>query len=471
MIFYDINDKNIQVSFKDAVLTGINTKTGGVFMPLEVGKISPSMIYRNPPPSFRDIVFELARMFCDAEIPDDDLMQITAQFYPYRIPITPLAPTTYIIELFHGATCNYKDLGAGFLAYLLEYFNAGTDAPINLLVAASGERACAVSAAVSRVKNVNALILYPKDSLTEIQEKLLSCSAKNVYCFCVCGTLENCEAIANQALYDEDFKNNLHLVPGGTLNTACLIPQIAFFVYASLSILYRCGYDNKIENPEIIASVPSGGFSALTAGLIAKKANAPISGFICAENANQAIADLLISGSFQSKPKVITNTPALDAANLINFTRMRQLYGNKELKHLIVPYGFDDASTIEAVSGCNNKTGYIIDPYGGMAWKAWQDIYYGALNPAHLKNVGQTGVPAKYAGTKTWLDSVQKDKLIGLILQTSHPAKFTDIMKAAVGRPPTLPDRLASVPLAQNKPIRFLESFSDFKKLILDIFG
>ncbi|MEL3913493.1 threonine synthase [Treponema pedis] len=477
MFFYDINDKSIQVSFKRAVIEGFNADTGGVFMPSQIDKLSPSMIYRNPPPSFRDIVFEVAKMFCGSEIPDNDLMSVIAQFYPYKIPITPIAQTTYILELFHGATCNYKDISAGFSAYLLEYFNAAEKTPVNLLAAASGERACAISAAVSKVKGVNAVILYPKNSLTEIQERQLACSPKNVYCFSVEGRLEDCEAIVNKALCDIKVKKRFKLIPSGALNSASLIPKIAFFIYSSLAVLYRCGYDNKIEKPEIIASVPSGSFSALTAGLIAKKMGAPISGFICAENINHCLTDLLISGGFNSKAKIKTNTPELDESNLINFKRMTALYDIEDLKKLIIPYCFDDETTIEAVTHCNDKTGYIIDPYGGMAWKAWIDIYHGALNSVRLKSVDddfQAGVPAQYGsvftgGIKTWFHSSSKTNLIGLILQTSHPAKFTEIMKTAVGRPPSLPDRLESLPFTESKAVNIKASYSDFKKHLFDI--
>lgn len=471
MNFYDINNRSVHVSFKQAVLKGINAKTGGVFMPSEIGKLSSSMIYRNPPLSFREIVFEIAKMFCGDEIPDADLMQIIVQFYPYRIPITPIAPTTYILELFHGSTCNYKDIGAGFAAYLMEYFNRDKNAPLNVIFSASGEGACAAGVAFSRVKGVNALILYPQNSLTEIQEKLLASTAKNVYCLAVDGVLEDCEHIVNRALSDAELKKIVQFVPYGTGSIAPLIPQIAFFVYASLSVLYRCGYDNKIEHPDIIASVPSGTFSSLLSGIIAKKMGVPIAGFISAENKNHFASDWLTSGSFDVKPLTTTNTPALNAANPINFKRMLELYSFNELKKLIIPYWLDDECTVDAVSACNDKTGYIIDPYGGTAWLAWRDIYDGALNSLHLKDAGDTmltGVPAKYSGIETWFQNSSKSSLAGIIFQTSHPAKFPDVMKKAVGRPPSLPDTLESIPYRRSKAVCIPASYDGFKEWFLN---
>ncbi|UTC78548.1 threonine synthase [Treponema sp. OMZ 799] len=472
MKFYDITDKNIQVSFKEAVLRGFNSETGGVFMPAEFGKVSQAMIYRNPPSSFRDISFEIIKNFCGDEIPEGDLMSIIAQFYPHRLPINPITPTTYVLELFHGPTCNYKDIGAGFLAYLLEYFNKDEDEDINLIVAASGERACAAASAVSQVKGVNALLLYPQGSLTEIQENILSSMPKNIYPVCVEGSFEDCENLVNKAIKDEDLLKKLKLVSGGALNIAPLLPQTAFFVYAALTVLYRSDYDNKIENPSITASVPSGSFSSLTAALIAKKMGTPISGFISAENENHALSDWLTLGDFEKRTAIKTNTPALDIPNTINFKRMLQIYDFEELKKLIIPYWLDGAGTVTAVRSCHERTGYIIDPYGGMAWTAWQDIYHGVLNSVKRKNSEsgeEPGIPSKYADVETWASSIRRNNMIGIILQTSHPAKFPEIMKPAIGRPPSLPDRLESLQYRPLKAVNLSPDYYEFKEWALSL--
>ena len=466
MKFYDITDKNIQISFKEAVLRGFNSETGGVFMPAELGKISSAMIYKNPPSSFRDISFEIIKNFCADEIPDADLMSIIAQFYPHRLPINPISPTTYVLELFHGPTYNYKDIGSGFLAYLLEYFNRDQDEALNLIVAASGERACSIGAAVSRVSGVNAIILYPKDSLTEIQENLLSSMPKNILTLSVDGSFEDCENLVDKAIRDEDLLKKLKLVSGGALNIAPILPQIAFFVYAALTVLYRSGYDNKIDDPAIIASVPSGSFSGLTAGLIAKKMGTPISGFISAENENHVISDWLTLGNFQIREAVKTSTPALDIPSMINFKRMLQIYSFEDLKKYIIPYWLDSTGTISSVRACNDRTGYIIDPYGGMAWTAWQDIYQGALNALKRKGLQvdeYPGIPLKYADIDTWASSIHRSKMVGIILQTSHPAKFPEIMKPAIGRPPSLPDKLESLQYRSGKTVNISASYSEFK--------
>lgn len=461
MFFYDINNKTNKVSFKTAVIEGINIKTGGTFMPAEFGKLSPSVIYRNPPPSFRDLTFEIMRNFCGGEIPDSDLMSIIAQFYPYKIPVNPLNQTTYLLELFHGPTCNYKDIGAGFFAYLLEYFNKTEDEPFNVILPASGERACAAGYAFSQVSGVRAVILCPKDSVTEIQKQQMLKNTENVYYLFVSDSIEECENMVNQALSDKDLQQKLKLIPGsGTLNIAPLLVQSVFFVYAVLVILYRCGYDNKIENPSIIVSVPSGSFSNLTAGLIAKKMGAPINGFISAENENHVISSWLESnGKYDRKPPVKTNTPALDIANPINFKRMLSIYNLKDLRKYILPHWFNDAETIEAVRSCNEKTGYIIDPHGAIAWQSWQRI-----SLENLKT--QKGKKKR----KTCIDGCAKDSLIGLVLQTSHPGKYSDIMEKTVGRAPSLPDRLeAPTSWNDNTIINIEADFTGFKDWLISV--
>lgn len=449
MDFYDINDKSIHVSFQQAVLAGINQKTGGVFMPSEIKHLHSSMIYRNPPLSFREITFKIARMFFGNEINDSDLMQIVAQFYPHRIPINPISPTSYVLELFHGNTCNYKDIGTSFSAYLFEYLNRNKNEPINLIVASFGEYACSIANSISQVKGVNVIILYPKNSLTEIQKRILSASAHNVHCIAVDGDISACELIVNKALSDQEFiehlklklNNDKPLIPYGDTSVAPLIPQIAFFVYASLSVLYRCGYDNKIEHPEIIASVPSGSFSSLLSGLIAKKMGVPIHSFISVENKNNTPEKNHLDKNINKNTIEIIDTKTLSSSNNLNFKRICELYSPEELKSIVTTYLLDYNSVIDAVSDCNNKTGYIIDPYGGMAWRAWQDTY--------IKK--------------------QQDNLVGIILQTSHPAKFYDLMKKAIGRPPSLPDRLESIQCTDSRQMEISAKYSDFRELLSNI--
>lgn len=443
MKFYNTIKKDLQVSFKEAVTLLSNKKNGGLFMPLSLGKISQATIYRNPPPSFRDLSFEIAKQFCSDEIPSNELMSIIAQFFPYRIPISPVAPTTYVLELFHGPTCNYKDIPSGFLAYLLESFNKEEKKPFNLITACSGERACSIGTAVSKAGGLNAILLYPKNSLTKIQAYQLSQTEENVHCLCVDGSFEDCKNLVNKIFEDEVITKDFKLIAGNGLNIASLIPQIAFFVYASLVVFYRSAYDNKIERPEIVFSIPSGSFANLTAGLMAKKMGAPIAGFICAENENHVAGSWLKTGKFEQASKIKTNTPALDIASPVNFERMLELYSFEELQGLVKPYSLDSKQTIEAVRACNERTGYIIDPYGGMAWKALHDIYSEQLISS-------------------------SSNLVGIILQTSHPAKFNDIMKTAIGRPPSLPDRL-EIPNDNfnfHKEVSLNNSYLDFKNWI-----
>lgn len=431
MVFYDSANNDIKVSFEKAVIDVVNRNTGGIFMPSEIQKIPRTVIYRNPPPSFRDVVLEIAKGFCSDEIPEADLMNIVAEFYPYRIPVTPISQSSYLVELFHGPTCNYKDIGSAFLAHLIDYFSKINKKRYTVFAAGSSERTCALGQAFSKVKNTDAVILYPKHSLNQLNKNIIAASEKNVHYICVDGSLTDCEKILNEFFADREFKSRLNIVNGSSLNFALIIPQIAFLIYSALQVFHRCGYDNKIEHPDIGFSIPSGSFSALTSAVIAKKMQIPVSGFVAAENQNHRISDWLNSKETVFVKPVKTNTPALDFANEFNFTRMLEVYSFEELQNLIIPYVLNDEECISAVRNCNYKTGYIIDPYGGMAWQAWNSC---------CKNIGLT------SEFTSWIQQCEKENLIGIILQTSHPGKFIDVMNKAVIRPPSLPDKLESLP-------------------------
>ena len=196
----------------------------------------------------------------------------------------------------------------------------------------------------------------------------------------------------------------------------------------------------------------------------------PIKGLISTENENHALSDWLTAGDLKKRTAIKTNTPALDIPNTINFKRMLQIYDVEELRRLIIPYWLDGVGTVSSVRTCNERTGYIIDPYGAMAWTAWQDVYNGALNSLKRKtseNDEDPGIPLKYANIETWASSIHRSSMVGIVLQTSHPAKFPEIMKPAIGRPPSLPDRLESLQYRLLKTVNILPDYSMFKEWAL----
>ncbi len=458
MKFYDIYNKDKKVSFRDAVLQKDINSLSSVFMPEHLEKISASLIYKDPPPSFRDLAFEITKQFCSEDISDSDLMSIIAQFFPHRIPVNPIAPTTYIMELCHGDTCNYKDISEGFFAHLLEYFNKDEEKAITAISATAGARAAAMANAISELKSIKAIILYPKDSLSEVQSNIISSAGKNVFCCAIDGTLADCNNLVNKAFADKETKRNLNLVPAGSYNIASILPQIAVFVYGTLSVLHRCAYDNKIERPSIITSIPSGGFSALAAAIFAKKMGTPIKAFIAAENENKVISDWLntddpkifdtddyaaLCDKLKHEP-IHTNTPALDFTNPSNFIRMLEAYSFEELKKFIIPHWMNNEETVASIRACNTKTGCVIDPYTAMACMSWYEV-----NEGNLKGIEQ-------------------ENMVGLIAQTSHPGKFPKIMKEAIGRPPSLPDKLERLSYTQKKETIIPNDYDKFKEWLSD---
>jgi threonine synthase len=448
MKYRDTRDASRQVSFRTAVLQGMDPVTGGLYIPHEIPELPRSFLFRNPAPSFRDIAFEAAKPFVSGEIPEADLMEIIADAYPFTAPVAPIDPTTYVLELFHGPTCAFKDFGARFMARMMAYFNRGENEKLHILVATSGDTGSAVGSAFHNVPGIDVTILYPAGKISRLQEKQLSTFDGNVRALSVTGTFDDCQKLVKTAFTDEKLRGKLRLSSANSINISRLLPQSFYYIYGSLVVRERGPYDSKIDDPQLIVTVPSGNFGNLTSGLMARKMGAPIRGFIAATNSNRTIPDWLESGEYKARPSVATLSNAMDVGAPSNYERMQAMYSVEEARKLMAGYWLDDAGTMAAMKACHERTGYIIDPHGAVAWKAWDDAKSGGM----ANMLSGKAVPADKPGFRgkgklapEWARDCADKKCVGLILETAHPAKFGETVKEATGREPSIPERLEKV--------------------------
>jgi threonine synthase len=449
--YTDTRDKNIRVSFKTAVMDGMSASSGGLYVPVDYPRLPEGLLNRRPEASFRDIALETAKCYATPDISEADLEAIIVDAYPFSAPVMPLDRTSYVLELFHGPTCAFKDFGARFMARAMSYFNRGEDSPLHILVATSGDTGSAVGSAFHRVPGLDVTILYPAGKVSPLQEKQLCTFDGNVRAFKVAGTFDDCQKLVKTAFTDPDLRKVLRLTSANSINIARLLPQSFYYTYAALVVKNRTPRDSKIDNPAIIFAVPSGNFGNLTSGLIARKMGAPIRGFIAATNANKTVPDWIASGTYTPRPSVQTLSNAMDVGAPSNYERIVSMYTLEEIRSLFAAFSLDDEGTIQAIEACHHRTGYIMDPHGAVAWKAWDSVRNNTFP----------------VNTPEWAPDVKAGRAVCVLLETAHCAKFGETVKHAIGRWPTLPDRLDRIKNLPSHAIPLENDYNRFKELLL----
>lgn len=467
MIYTDTRDASVKVDFKTAVMNGMNQKTGGLYIPTSYPKLDSSFINKDPTPSFRDIALQMAKPFVEGEIPDDDLVAIIQDAYPFSPKVTPLDSVSYVLELFHGPTCAFKDFGARFMARTMSYFNRNESTPLHILVATSGDTGSAVGSAFHNVPGLDVTILYPEGKISPLQEKQLSTFTGNVRALKVKGTFDDCQKLVKTAFTDNELRGKLRLSSANSINISRLLPQSFYYMYASIVAKNRAAMDNKIHDPAIIMIVPSGNFGNLTSGLIAKEMGAPIAGFVAATNTNRTIPDWIATGNYNARPSIETFANAMDVGAPSNYERIKAMYTLDQVREMFASYWLDNDGILKAIEACNNKTGYIIDPHGAIGYKAWEDIKNGAMADLVAGNKGDFNKPGLTPSVPNWSQKVLDKKAVGIILETASPAKFGQIVTDAIGKEPPIPARLEEVMRLQDRAIPMNNDYKQFKDWLL----
>lgn len=431
MKYYSTNGKSPEVTLQEAVVKGL-APDKGLYMPEHIEKLPQEFFDKIDTLSFQEMSFEVAKAFFGKDIDTDTLRQIVFGTLAFETPLVKVEEGIYSLELFHGPTLAFKDVGGRFMARLLEYFvkKQGQE-NVKVLVATSGDTGSAVANGFLGVEGIHVYVLYPKGKVSKIQECQFTTLGQNITAIEVDGTFDDCQALVKTAFLDEDLNKVLNLTSANSINVARFLPQ-AFYYFNAYAQLKRQGLTK-----EIVVCVPSGNFGNITAGLVAKAMGLPIKRFIAANNSNDIFFKYLQTGIFTPKSSVQTIANAMDVGNPSNFVRVLDLYKNshKAITLEITGFTYKDQQIRETVKTAFEKTAYLLDPHGACGYQGLKD---------DLKH-GETGV----------------------FLETAHPAKFLETVESIIGQKVEIPEKLQAFMKGEKQSIPLANDFKAFKKLLL----
>ena len=395
------------VPFIDALFAG-TAPDGGLYMPERFDPLPPGTVESLKGAGIVEIGTRIGAHLLRDEITADALRPLIQDALDFPIPLVPITDRVSVLELFHGPTMAFKDVGARVQARLLHHFTDGT--PLTILVATSGDTGSAVAQAFHRVPDTRVVVLYPEGKVSDVQEAQMASLGDNVTALAMRGTFDDCQRLVKQAFGDDDLRGHVWLTPANSINLGRLLPQVFYYFLLQADLKVRL-YDDGAP----MVSVPSGNFGNLTAGLIAKRLGLPVRRFVAATNVNDAVPEYLRTGRYQPRPSIRTVANAMDVGAPSNLERMQALYGGNldALRRDVVGYAYDDARIVAEIRTVYERHGYLLDPHSAIAWLALQEVL--ATEPA-----------AK-----------------GVFVATAHPAKFREVVEPAIGRPVPLPRVLA----------------------------
>lgn len=436
MKYYSTNHDSPDVTLAEAVVKGL-APDRGLYMPERIPQLPREFFDKIDTLSFHEIAFTVAEAFFGEDIPAADLRRIVEDTLSFPTPLAEVTPDIYALELFHGPTLAFKDVGARFMARLLQYFlkpkRGRRRKDVHVLVATSGDTGSAVANGFLGVTGIRVHVLYPKGKVSPIQECQFSTLGDNITAIEVDGVFDDCQRLVKSAFLDKGLNRKLKLTSANSINVARLLPQ-AFYYFNAYAQLKKLG---KAE--EMVVSVPSGNFGNITAGLIAKRMGLPIKRFIAANNANDVFLNYLRYGVYTPAPSIATIANAMDVGDPSNFARVLDLYGgdHEAITDDITGASYSDIRIAETMLECYEATGYILDPHGACGYRALRE----ELQP------GETGV----------------------FLETAHPAKFKDTVEHAVGKTITIPPRLKAFMKGKKQSVPMTTDFKDFKAYLNEL--
>ncbi|TMM29986.1 threonine synthase [Polaribacter aestuariivivens] len=426
MNYYSLHRKSPKTTFKNAVVEGL-AKDRGIYFPETITPLSKDFIENIENYSNQEIAFEVIKQFVGDEIPTEKLKEIIEETVSFDFPVVKITDNIASLELFHGPTMAFKDVGAKFMAKCLEYFNQGNDKEVTVLVATSGDTGGAVANGFLGVKGVNVVILYPSGKVSDIQEKQLTTLGQNITALEVDGVFDDCQEMVKTAFLDEEISRTL--TSANSINVARWLPQMFYFFFTYKEL--------KKLNKELVFSVPSGNFGNICAGVMAQKLGLPIKHFVASTNVNDTVPNYLKDGKYTPKPSKATISNAMDVGNPSNFIRIQELYNNdfEALKKHFSSYSFSDYETREKMKAIYKESGYVADPHGAVGYLGLEK--YG-LN----------------------------ENEFGVFLETAHPVKFLDVVEETLPVKVKIPEQIQKV--INNKKVAIkASSYEDLKAFLM----
>lgn len=428
MYYYSTNHQSEKVGFREAVLKGM-AEDKGLFFPERIPEFPEDFFKELKNSSLPEIGYHFLKPYVGDALTDDVLQDLLADALNFEIPLVEISPGLSILELFHGPTLAFKDVGARTMARFLSRFASSEKTTV--LVATSGDTGSAVARGFYGVENVEVVILYPKGKVSPLQEKQFATLEGNIKALAVEGTFDDCQRMVKEAFADTDLNQKRTLTSANSINIARLLPQAIYYFYAY----------GRLKDPDqpLVVSVPSGNYGNLTAGLIAKRSGLPITQFIASANRNDVVPEYFQTGLFRPRPSVPTISNAMDVGDPSNFVRMLELYGQsfEQISHDIRSFSFTDDETRKAITEFYAQNQYILDPHGAVA----------------------------YLGLEAYRK--QHSDVQGIFLETAHPAKFITTVEEQLSVSVSIPSSLSESMEKQVKSISITPSYTDLRDLLL----
>lgn len=435
MKYYSTNHKAPQASLQEAVVKGL-APDRGLYMPERIQALPQSFFETIEQRSFQEIAYEVAKAFFGEDIENETLKQIVYETLSFDTPIVEVSKNIYSLELFHGPTLAFKDVGARFMARLLGYFiRKQGQSLVNVLVATSGDTGSAVANGFLGVEGIRVYVLYPKGLVSEIQEKQFTTLGQNITALEVEGTFDDCQALVKSAFMDAELNAKMNLSSANSINVARFLPQ-AFYYFHAYAQWKRLNSENN-QGKDLVFCVPSGNFGNITAGFFAQRMGLPVKRFIAANNSNDVFYKYLQTGEYQARPSVATIANAMDVGDPSNFARVLDLYqhSHQAICGNISGAAYTDAQIADTLKTVYQRDGYLLDPHGACGYRA--------------------------------LSEQLQEGECGIFLETAHPAKFKQTVENIIHSEVDIPAKLQAFMQGEKQSLPMSKDFDSFKAFLM----
>ena len=436
MQYYSTNKKAPMADLHKAVVKGL-AEDRGLYMPETIHKLPKEFFDNIQDMSFQDIAYNVASAFFGEDVDQDALQEIVFDTLRFDCPVVKVCDNIYALELFHGPTLAFKDVGARFMARLLQYFiNMDGEQQVNVLVATSGDTGSAVANGFLGVEGIHVYVLYPKGKVSPIQECQFTTLGQNITAIEVDGVFDDCQALVKAAFMDEELNKHMKLTSANSINVARFLPQAFYYfnAYARMKEIINCGAS---DSQSLVMCVPSGNFGNICSALFGHEMGLPIKRFIAANNANDVFYNYLQTAQYEPKASIQTLANAMDVGDPSNFARIYDLYGgsHERISGLISGATYSDDQIRETMRQCYAETGYVLDPHGACGYRA--------------------------------LKEQLREGEVGVFCETAHPAKFKEKVDVILGIDTPIPDRLAAFMKGEKQSVAMTKDFADFKAYLM----